>query len=394
MGKNIVICLDGTNNQLKAAINTNVVRLFSMLDLKDPERQVGYYDPGVGTFSSPSAWTPVARTSSRYAGLLFGAGLRQNLGEAYSYLIEAYEPGDRIYVFGFSRGAYTARALTGMLDVFGVFRPGSGTLVPYAVNAFTQQHDQPHADETQRAAKREFFEELRVYAKTHAVDRQAHVDVHFVGLWDTVKAAGTIGRQLRWPFTRQLPHAQTIRHAVSIDEKRRPFATYLVEAPNPNHLKVCRSQDLVEVWFAGVHSDVGGMFATGTRLSDIALKWMVDEAMAKGLLVRPRAYTDMVTALEGIDPAGPIHVNKGWWGLLGPGTRTVPDGAVIHGSVQERLAASASYGARLPQRYTVVDADWRTARTAKRPPGPGQQTAPKAVIPAQRDHQARSVGDG
>lgn len=102
MAKNIVICLDGTNNQLKAAVNTNVVRLFAMLDLKDPARQVGYYDPGVGTFSSPSAWTPLARTISRYAGLMFGAGLRQNLGEAYSYLIEAYEPGDQIYIFGFS----------------------------------------------------------------------------------------------------------------------------------------------------------------------------------------------------------------------------------------------------------------------------------------------------
>lgn len=86
---------------------------FAMLDLTRPELQVGYYDPGVGTFSSPSAWTPMARTVSRFAGLMFGAGLRQNLGEAYSYLISVYEPDDRIFVFGFSRGAYTARALTG-----------------------------------------------------------------------------------------------------------------------------------------------------------------------------------------------------------------------------------------------------------------------------------------
>ena len=379
MGKNIVICLDGTNNQLKAAVNTNVVRLFSMLDLKAPARQVGYYDPGVGTFSSPSAWTPVARTVSRYAGLMFGAGMRQNLGEAYSYLIEAYEPGDHIYVFGFSRGAYTARALTGMLDVFGVFRPGSGNLVPYAVNAFARQHDRPRDNEKQRAAKNEFFEGLRVYARTHAVDREAHVDVHFVGLWDTVKAAGTMGRQLRWPFTRQLPHVHTIRHAVSIDENRRPFAAYLVEKPNANHIKVSRSQDLLEVWFAGVHSDVGGMFATGTRLSDIALKWMVDEAMATGLWVRPRGYDDMVEALEDVDPAGPIHVNKSLWKVLGPGTRTVPDGALVHHSVQERLDSAGPHRNRLPDRRTVVDAEWRTPRPVPRPPKPGQQPEPSAT---------------
>jgi uncharacterized protein (DUF2235 family) len=75
MAKNIVICLDDTNNKLKAAVNTNVARLFAMLDLARPDHQVGYYDPGVGTFSSPSAWTPV----SRFAGLMFGTGLRQNL---------------------------------------------------------------------------------------------------------------------------------------------------------------------------------------------------------------------------------------------------------------------------------------------------------------------------
>src|SRR4051794_13550799 len=77
--KNVVVCLDGTGNQIKAAANTNVIRLFELLDLRDPEKQVAYYDPGVGTFASPAAWTPVARTISRLEGLAFGAGLRQNL---------------------------------------------------------------------------------------------------------------------------------------------------------------------------------------------------------------------------------------------------------------------------------------------------------------------------
>ena len=365
MSKNIVICLDGTNNQLRAAVNTNVVRLFAMLDLDNPDVQVGYYDPGVGTFSSPAAWTPVARTLSQFAGLMFGAGLRQNLGEAYCYLMSVYEPQDRIFVFGFSRGAYTARALTGMLDVFGIFRPGSENLVPYAVSEYAKQQKRKNSVDKARTQGKEFFQGLRMYAKTHAVTlsggRKDHGPVHFVGLWDTVKAAGHIGRQLRWPYTRQLPHALTVRHAVSIDEKRRSFAEYLVYSPDPHHLLVSKDQDLMEVWFAGVHSDVGGMFATGTRLSDIPLKWMADEAVAHGLLVRRYAYRD-ASKLSGVDPAGPIHEMSGWWRLLGPGGRVIPEGAKIHASVEDRIHADSSYTKQLPKEYTFVDREWRTAR--------------------------------
>lgn len=361
MPRNIVICLDGTNNQLRAAVNTNVVRLFAMLDLDDPSRQIGYYDPGVGTFSSPSAWSPPARALSRFAGLTFGAGLRQNLGEAYTYLVEQYRPGDRIFVFGFSRGAYTARALTGMLDVFGIFRPGSQNLVPYAVNAYARQQQRSADDDDAR----EFFAGLRMYAKTHGTSipnrNKDHVAVDFVGLWDTVKAAGTIGRQLRWPFTRQLPHAATVRHAVSIDEGRRPFVEYLVHAPDPRHLLAQKDQDLLEVWFAGVHSDVGGMFAEGALLSDIPLKWMADEALSSGVLLRRRAYST-AAKLEGVDPAGAIHRNSRWWRLLGPGGRTVPDGALVHASIEERVNADPGYAACLPAAFTYTDRRWREPR--------------------------------
>ena len=354
MAKNIVVCLDGTNNQLRAADNTNVVRLFDLLDLKDPSAQVAYYHPGVGTFASPGAWSPPARLMSRYAGLMFGAGLRQNLGEAYSFLMSTYEPDDRIFVFGFSRGAYNARALTGMLDVFGVFRRGSEDLVPYAVSAYAKQERRGRDDPT-------FFDGLRVYAQTHSVTRSGHTPVHFVGVWDTVKSAGTLTRQLTWPFTRQLPHAHIIRHAVAIDETRRPFAPYLVYRPNPKHLLVDQNQDLVEVWFSGVHSDIGGMFAAGTRLSDIALKWMADEAVAQGLLVRRTAYADM-SKLEGVDPTGPWHQMSRWWKVLGPGRRKVPADALIHASVRDRVEKDPNYAKRLPKTPKYVCDDWRTPR--------------------------------
>jgi uncharacterized protein (DUF2235 family) len=362
MAKNIIVCLDGTNNQLRAAINTNVVRLFDFVDLSDPATQVGYYDPGVGTFSSPAAWSPPARTLSRYAGLMFGAGLRQNLGEAYSFLVSTYEDGDSIFVFGFSRGAYTARALTGMMDVFGIFRPGSHHLIPYAVSAYAKQ--EPHREDTtaQKQRQQEYFRSLRIYAKTHGIGRRAHASVNFVGLWDTVKAAGTLARELRWPFTRQLPHAKIVRHAVSIDENRRPFAPYLVNAPNPKHLMVERHQDLAEVWFAGVHSDVGGMFAEGSRLSDIALKWIFDEAVAHGLRPRQAAYPQLLRMMQNVDSSGDIHKMSGWWKMLGPGKRTVPESALIHASVQDRLSTNPKYEKRLPKSRTFVDTQWRTRR--------------------------------
>ena len=165
--------------------------------------------------------------------------------------MSVYEPEDRIFIFGFSRGAYTARALTGLLEVIGIFRPGAENLVSYAVSEYAKQ--------TEKKNERD-WKVLREYARIFGSDlglrHKDHAPVHFLGLWDTVKAAGTIGRELRWPFTRQLPHVQTVRHAVSIDEKRRSFKSYLVHAPDADHL-IPDDQDLLEVWFAGVHSDVG-----------------------------------------------------------------------------------------------------------------------------------------
>ncbi|WBM80402.1 DUF2235 domain-containing protein [Cryobacterium breve] len=139
MARNLVICLDGTGAQPRARGDSNVIKVFGMLDLTDPTKQIAYYDPGVGTFSSSASWGPLARWLSRVGGLAFGNGLRQNLGEAYTWLMQEWDPGDRIFVFGFSRGAYTARALSGMLRTIGLLHAGSENLVPYAVSEFTKR---------------------------------------------------------------------------------------------------------------------------------------------------------------------------------------------------------------------------------------------------------------
>jgi uncharacterized protein (DUF2235 family) len=217
VGKNIVICLDGTGNQLKAKGNTNVVRLYEMLDLSEPTKQIAYYDPGVGTFSAQGAWTPIGRRVTKLAGLAFGYGLRTNLGEAYTYLMQNYQDGDRLFIFGFSRGAYTARALAGFLKAAGLLRVGSENLVPYAVGVYARNKDWSDDD----------WAQLHRFAGTFSrrVDEQTGVPVEFMGIWDSVKAAGILAWSLNWLYTRQIPNVRAVHHAVSIDGSADPTAS-------------------------------------------------------------------------------------------------------------------------------------------------------------------------
>jgi uncharacterized protein (DUF2235 family) len=354
MPKNIVVCLDGTGNQVRASRNTNVLLLYGMLDLSDPSRQIAYYDPGVGTFSSPGAWTPLARSLSRVFGLAFGGGLRQNLGEAYSFLVRTYEPGDRIYLFGFSRGAYNARGLAGLLRLAGVFRPGAENLVQYVVSAYTK-----------RTMNNDDWNRLHTFAGVFGrdIDGRRTVPIEFMGLWDTVKAAGFLRWRVTWPFTRRLTNVRTVRHAVSLDEYRRPYREYLVLKDPKDSLP----SSLEEVWFAGVHSDVGGTFEPPSWLSRITLKWMAGEAVAAGLLVRPKAY-ERVLVLDPGSHLGTVH-RMGWiWALLTFRRRPVPAGARVHQSVRERMATDARYGRQIPPDATWSDPQWRATGPAKRSP--------------------------
>lgn len=144
-----------------------------MLDLSDPTVQVAYYDPGVGTLAAAGAWTPFARWWSKVMGLAFGSGLRENLGEAYCWLMQNWEQGDQVYVSGFSRGAYNARALLGLLRTLGLMRPGSENFVLYAVAAYSGGCSDMHLI-------------AEVFAQR--VDTAGHttVPVRYLGVWDTV----------------------------------------------------------------------------------------------------------------------------------------------------------------------------------------------------------------
>lgn len=338
MPKNLVICLDGTGAKPRASGNTNLVRLYSMLDLSDPTAQVAYYDPGVGTFAAASAWTPFARWWSRMLGLAFGSGLRENLGEAYRWLMQNWEKGDQVYVFGFSRGAYNARALLGLLRMLGLIRPGSENFVPYAVAAYSGGFSDMHTV-------------AEVFAQSVDADGHTTVPIRYLGVWDTVKAAGFFRCSITWPYTHQLPNAQRIRHAVSIDERRRPFREYPIDDPDDGSRE--------EVWFAGVHSDIGGTFRDDQKLSSIALKWIVEGAVAQGMIVKPRKYAIECKVTPDF-AEGRLHKNAWLWVLLGTRHRPIPRGAYVHSSVQARIRAGQGYDPIGTTQVTWVDGDWAT----------------------------------
>jgi uncharacterized protein (DUF2235 family) len=383
MGRNLVICLDGTGAQPRAKGDSNVIKVFGMLDLTDPTKQIAYYDPGVGTFSSSASWGPLARWLSRTGGLAFGNGLRQNLGEVYTWLMQEWDPGDRIFVFGFSRGAYTARALSGMLRTIGLLHPGSENLVPYAVSEFTKRSkdDRPKgshdvtavsnatlrraaARNPQTAATKAFWASIDEFSGNFArkVTGRSTVPVAYIGAFDTVKAAGFLRWDIKWPYTRKLENVVRVRHAVSIDEKRRPFREYLVMRSPQTRLE--------EVWFAGVHTDVGGTFEDDPRLSNVALKWIVEGAIEEGMLVRPGPYAKACTVTE-LNADGTVHLNSWIWKIFIDRTRPIPREAFIHSSVRPRMTAPGPYAAHVPSDVQWADPNW-TVLT----PLPGRAAAP------------------
>ena len=131
MPKNMVLCCDGTANEF-AEDRTNVVKLFFTLE-RDPSRQVAYYHPGLGTMEPPGALTSATRMLTRLAARAFGYGLEADIRDAYVFLMNNFEEGDRVFLFGFSRGAYTVRAVASLLRMFGLIPRGNEPLVPYAI---------------------------------------------------------------------------------------------------------------------------------------------------------------------------------------------------------------------------------------------------------------------
>ena len=196
MPKNIVICCDGAGDEFGDR-NSNVIKLYGTL-VQDNDQQIAYYHPGSGTMGSPDALAKLAHWWTQMLGLGFGYGLTWNIGDAYAYLMANYKDGDRVYLFGFSRGAYTVRALAAMLHMYGLLHPGNESLVPYIARMFRARNERTFA-----------------LAARFKGTFSRPCKPHFLGVWDTVSYVGWIESPVRLPYTSNSPNINVGRHAVA-----------------------------------------------------------------------------------------------------------------------------------------------------------------------------------
>lgn len=362
--KNIVVCCDGTNNEITSDA-TNVLRLFCML-ARD-ERQIAYYDAGVGTHIDPAAITRRKKLLSKQIDGALGLSVRENVCQAYQFLSRVYRPGDRIFLFGFSRGAYTVRALAGMIHFLGLVRPELEGLTPLAWAVY--------ADDDQSLPVSRRFQGGHRFRNAFSIPEE--VPIHFLGVWDTVSSFGFFWNFRTLPNTANNPSLQHVRHALAIDERRSAFQANLLRPAKPQqHLS------FKQVWFAGVHSDVGGGYEEAQGgLSFITLQWMLREARLFDLYLEPSSPPGEAIAQERFvpDPSGILHDSlTGYWKFAEWLPRRVWNGSVkrmkwirphprkpryieddsfLHRSVVDRLSdASLGYSPpNLPKHYLIED---------------------------------------
>ncbi|SFL69550.1 Uncharacterized alpha/beta hydrolase domain [Desulfomicrobium norvegicum] len=336
--KRIVIASDGTWNSPENEVPTNVLRVARAISPQstDTMRQVVFYDWGVGS------------DQKKLSGGISGVGIDKNIMDCYRFIVQNYDVGDELYLFGFSRGAYTVRSLAGMIRNCGVLRREFERHIPKAFELYRDRGKKSAPDET--SAK-----ELRA---EYCVADQTPIE--FVGAWDTVGALGIpitfwglMNHKSAYLFHDTSPSrtVKCARHALAIDETREDFTPVLWDE---DKLGI----DLKQVWFAGVHSDVGGGYADNHQLADIACNWLLQEAEARGLVIEEHA-----TATLQPSPIGKQHDEfKGMYKLRGKTFREIHKESLIHRSVKDRFEKmGSSYRSPALRKFLELHSnDWST----------------------------------
>ncbi len=285
-GRNIVLLFDGTGNVLGNQRDTNIVRLLRAIEksatsVTSSPAQLVYYDPGVGTantFPVDSWLTKFRQTGQLLKGMALGSGAFENIAEAYEFLVRHYQHGDRIFLFGFSRGAFTARAVGGMINAYGLVQP---TALPMISLMLKNYFANTECNKIGRN-KIDFSSDI---IDNFSLGRRPLI--HFTGVFDTVETIGSGflgGVRITNPATIGDKRYVHVRHAVSMHELRCKYRPRLYTDPKfTNADSPFRSFE--ERWFSGAHSDVGGSYARD-GLSVLTLQWMVDAAIGHGLLCK------------------------------------------------------------------------------------------------------------
>ncbi len=321
MGRNIVLCSDGTGNSAASTTKTNVWRVYDALDLTGGD-QIASFDDGVGT----SSFQPL-----RYIGLALGIGVKRNVLDLYKFLCRNHRAGDRIFAFGFSRGAFTIRLLCGLIEAEGLIPYDSEERFDELALAAYRRHRsvafrQPPLTRAFRAVReawRGIWGQTPTDAQTAPSARRC--TIAFVGVWDTVGAYGLPIDELTiavnkwvWPMRfadTDLPACvQVARHALSLDDERRTFHPIRWNEPPKGrpHGESLSGERLLQVWFAGVHANVGGGYPDD-RLAHIPLVWMIDEARRHGLRF-DHARLDTYRAIASFD--GPAYDSRAGAGVF------------------------------------------------------------------------------
>lgn len=314
MPKNIVILADGTGQEGGKGYNTNVYKIFNIIEDRSPN-QIVYYDPGLGT----SGFKRLKQAT--------GLGISKNIKDCYQFLFENYESGDRIYLIGFSRGAATVRSLSTFIHHFGILPKSRPDLINQAYKIYRIKD----SNKLEKKAQKFISKHHTMWAK-----------IHFLGCFDTVDALGFPIKSVsailnKVPFFKHTFHdfklSKSVRsayHALAVDDKRKTFHPVLWKP------EVDEGQSLEQVWFPGMHTDVGGGYKE-SDLSDLSLVWMCRKAVENDLRIYDKERFEINPK-----PSGVMHDSRGSWlkKIYRKEVRTWPshreDTPVVHQSVLER----------------------------------------------------------